>query len=82
MKRLLIVLMLLALTISANAQIFIAENEYNERESDAVLGTELPTIPLLNSPYDQFAPVGEGIFLLGMLGGAYLLGKRKREGKE
>lgn len=81
MKRLLIILMLFALTISANAQIFLSEDEYSNRSGSDAGGIELPTIPDLDSPFDQFAPVGEGILLLGVLGGAYLLGKRKR-GKE
>jgi LPXTG-motif cell wall-anchored protein len=33
----------------------------------------------LDITYDQYAPVGEGIALLTLLGGAYLLGKRRRK---
>lgn len=82
MKRLLIVLMLFALAISANAQIFLTEEEYSNRSVSDGSGSGLPIIPNLNETQDNFAPVGEGILLLGVLGGAYLLGKRKREGKE
>ena len=36
-------------------------------------------MPNLDVTYDQLAPVGEGLLLLGLLGGAYLLGKRRKE---
>lgn len=81
MKRLLIILMLFALTISANAQIFLTEDDYNSRTVSSELGFDVPAIPQLDSTDDQYSPVGDGILLLGVLGGAYLLGKRKR-GKE
>ena len=35
--------------------------------------------PKFGITIDQYAPMGSGLFVLGFLGGAYLLGKRKKE---
>jgi hypothetical protein len=39
----------------------------------------LPSVPILDITYDQYAPLGGGVFMLGLLGGAYLLDKRKKD---
>lgn len=65
---------------SAKAQIFIIdEHEFNDskriRYDD---GGTLPLPPELDVTYDQYAPLGGEMLLLGLLGGAYLLGKRRK----
>ena len=40
---------------------------------------DLPIIPQLGITLDQYAPLGEGIVMLGCLGGAYLLAKRRKK---
>ncbi len=69
---------------NANAQVFIAESD--EVFSDRVLGTDF-NLPMLPGSHDStldwtYAPIGNGLWLLGALGGAYLLGKRKKIGTE
>lgn len=63
----------------AMAQIFIMDDdEYNNRGyGDDKLIVDNPQV--YNSGQDWFTPVGEGVFVLAGLAGAYLLGKRKKE---
>ena len=72
-------LLLMAVAPQAKAQIFITdEEEYNNSKRNAIEEGQMPFIPELGVTNDQYAPVGSGIAVLGLLGGAYLLGKRKR----
>ena len=41
-------------------------------------GGELPIMPSPNNTHDQTVPLGDGLLLLGIFGGAYLLGKRRK----
>ena len=70
-------LMLMAV-VPAMSQVFILEdNEWNnKRNSQDGFGV---MVPEQNVIYDQYVPVGEGLFVLAGLAGAYLLGKRKKE---
>ena len=85
-----LVLMVLAFGMTgvnqAKAQIFITEDdEYaNLRCHDENLpnGFIIPDFPNHNETWDVFTPLGDGLLLLGCLGGAYLLGKRKRKDDE
>ncbi len=66
----------------APAQILLMdeeEEEENERTNTEESELELPAIPELGITIDQYAPIGEGIVVLAALGGAYLLGKRRKE---
>ena len=72
----------MAASLKAEAQVFILdEQEYNNNNRSGRSESDLPVLPNLGSTQDQdpFAPVGEGILLLGCLGGAYLLGKRRKD---
>ena len=63
---------------SAQAQVFITENDY-ENPRDGI-ETEWGVIPqqwITNDQANDFAPLGDGVLLLATLGGVYLL-KRKR----
>ena len=79
-KRILTIVAALTLAITpAMAQVFLGDDEWNDnrvqRDGDA-MGAMVPS---LDYPNDQYIPVGEGLFLLGGLGVAYLLGKRKKD---
>ena len=66
----------------APAQILIMdeeEEEDSERTDVDEQGLELPAVPELGITIDQYAPLGGEILVLGCLGGAYLLGKRKKK---
>ena len=84
-KSLSIVALLLMLGLQAKAQVFIAdEEEYMNSNRNVKNESELPFIPELGVTNDQYAPLGGGIAVLGLLGGAYLVGKRRnaRNGEE
>ena len=78
----------------ANAQIMIidtiqerGDDDFNRKSTEFDLkfevdeqGLELPMVP--DKPgitIDSYAPLGGEIFVLACLGGAYLLGKRRKE---
>ena len=64
---------------TAQAQIFImSEEEYNSSLRGGTQPGDLPIVPWMDVTLDQYAPVGSGWLLLGCLGGAYLLGKRRK----
>ncbi len=69
---------LMMATAPAMAQVFIMdEDDYQgNRATGPGLGA---MIPMQDNPNDQYIPVGEGVFVLAGLAGAYLLGKRKKE---
>ena len=63
----------------AMAQVFIDDDDLNNRA-----GTDDPSMyvdnpGIFDSGEDWFVPVGESLFVLAGLAGAYLLGKRKNE---
>ena len=83
-------LVVLFATINCNsvfAQVFIATEEeetFSDRIGDHGLDPgwfDIPAAPDPNSGYD-YTPIGNGIWLLGCLGGAYLLGKRRKKENE
>ena len=81
-KRLITMTLLALLTLSnniekADAQIFLMdETEYLNSSRNRINDGGLPIIPQQDITTDQYAPIDGGIWLLGCLGGAYLLGKR------
>ena len=70
-----------------NAQIFITENEeeiFNPRVNPEGLSPGwfvIPDMPNSDSALD-YTPIGDGLWALGLLGGAYLLGKRRKKKEE
>jgi len=58
------------------------EEEYLNSSRSRVTNGQLPIIPQLGSTQDQYAPLGGGVWILGCLGGVYLLGKRKNRREE
>ena len=70
-------LLLLSLTMVSKAQIFIDDDEFegtlrNGKSSSILI------VPIQGQQTDQYVPLGEEILLLGCLGGAYLMKKRKK----
>ncbi len=61
---------------TAMAQVFLDDESVNNRapgEPGSVI------VPSQDVPNDQYLPLGEGIFVLAGLAGAYLVGKRRKE---
>ncbi len=90
-KRIISVMAILALMFGpicipqAPAQILIMdeeEEEDSERTNTDESELELPMVPELGITIDQYAPLGGEILVLGCLGGAYLLGKRRKKDKQ
>lgn len=90
MRRSIIITLFLALvfcmtgvvnTVKAQTGIFIMEDEdyYNIRDwgNEPPEGFIIPDLPDHDDTHD-WTPLGDGILLLGCLGGAYLLGKRRK----
>ena len=71
-----IVAALMMVTAPAMAQVFIMDEDDYQGNRAAGPGV---MIPMQDNPNDQYIPVGEGVFVLAGLAGAYLLGKRKKE---
>ena len=67
---------LMMVTAPAMAQVFIMDEDEYQGNRALAPGA---MIPMQNNPTDQYIPVGEGVFVLAGLAGAYLLGKRKKE---
>ena len=79
MKRLASILVLtFALALTAQAQIFLEEGETNDNRAPA---EDWGVVPYHGVTHDQadYVPAGSGIMMLAVLGGAYLLGKKKGE---
>lgn len=89
-KKNIIILVILALLLGTNyshAQgIFIMdeEEEFSDRiggQGLAIGDFDIPNAPDPDSFLD-YTPIGNGVWLLGALGGAYLLGKRRKKKEE
>ena len=84
-KRNIIIVSLLVLMIgffNANktyAQIFIMDEEFNENRNRDIEPFPFPGIMPDHDTTWDYTPIGNGIWLLGCLGGAYLLGKRRKD---
>ena len=75
-KKSMVLLLLLTIATASQAQVFIDDDEFEGRMR---LGTQNSSllVPLQGHEGDQYAPIGEGVIALSLLGGAYLLAKRK-----
>lgn len=78
-KRLLILTLALLFAGAAQAQIYIMEGETNQRADGDIPVGVWPENPDVNgSGQDYYLPIGEGSFILALLGGAYLIKKKKK----
>lgn len=83
-KRVFAILMMTMLSVvPATAQIFLDDESLTNRcgEMDE-MGNIVPFHEVEWDQAEAFAPIGSGVLLLTVLGGAYLLGKRRKEGEE
>lgn len=72
-------LLLLAMSATTMAQVFVMDDSENSSRS-AMTEEEINLIvPQHGVNYDQYLPLDGGLLLLAGLGGAYLLGKRRKE---
>lgn len=70
-------LLFLSMSLTMKAQVFMIDGDENYREpEDPAVFAGLPESFALG--VDWYTPVGDGILLLAALGGAYLLGKKKK----
>ena len=78
-KILLIFTLLLTLAAPMRAQVFIMEEDENDRVNNVFGNGQWNNIIVHGSPDDQtnWVPLGEGILMLTALGGAYLMRKKK-----
>ena len=78
-KTLLIFTLFLALATPMRAQVFVMEEDENERVDNVFGNGQWNNIIVHGSEDDQanYEPIGNGIALLMALGGAYLLKKKK-----
>lgn len=77
-KRNIVLLLLLSLTMVSRAQIFIDDDEFEGRMRKGGTSSNL-LMPIQGQQTDQqYVPLGGEILLLGCLGGAYLLKKKKK----
>lgn len=74
-----ILALVLGTTMTVNGQIFLDDDDMNMRSGEHGGMDVGNIIPQHGVDWDQadYTPVGEGIALLSVLGGAYLLGKKK-----
>ena len=79
MKRIAMTMMVMMLLASTplHAQIFILDEEFEGKERVEYDDWELIT-PYQGGDVDQYLPLGDGVLALGLLGGAYLLAKRRK----
>lgn len=78
-KRIAILTAAMLMAMTAKAQMFTMENEVNELREP--VAEDHGIIPFHGVEFDQsnYIPLGDGVLLLTALGGAYLIGKRKKE---
>ena len=78
-----ILTMTFLMVVPATAQIFLDDESLTNRigEMDE-LGNIVPFHGVEHDQANQYAPIGDGVLLLTVLGGAYLLGKSHKGEKE
>ena len=69
---------LLFAAATAGAQVFIVTDEEFMDAKRATSNT-LPIVPYHDTTLDQYAPIGNGLAVLTILGVAYLVGKRRKD---
>lgn len=80
MKKLIMTIAIATMFVApAMAQIFIDDEDMNSNRAEGGAQMVIYNPAVYDSGEDWFAPVGEGVFLLAGLAGAYLIGKRRKE---
>ena len=81
LKKITILVLGLMIATSTQAQILVMEGEQNNLRNVTTDNGDLNNVLFHESQNDQtnFTPLGDGIMLLSLLGGAYLVSKRKNK---
>ena len=82
-KSLLVIALMTLLTAGpVTAQIFLDDESLSQRGWLGQMDELGNIIPFHEVDFDQasYTPMGSGIMLLGLLGGAYLVGKKRKNG--
>ena len=74
-----IVAALMLMAAPAMAQIYMTEEDLNNARADGDPSLFINLPQQYNSGEDWYAPVGEGLAVLTVMAGAYLIGKRKKK---
>ena len=80
-KSLMLLVTMLLIAMPMRSQVFLTQEDLDS-ERDGQWEDIGLIIPIHEQDFDQaelWAPVGSGIAMLAALGGAYLLGKRRKE---
>ena len=80
-KSIILLVTMLMMALPMHAQVFLTQDDLDSERDGQWQDIGL-IIPIHEQDFDQaepFAPVGSGIAVLAALGGAYLLGKRKKQ---
>jgi hypothetical protein len=80
-KSIILLVTMLLMALPMHSQVFLTQEDLDS-ERDGQWEDIGLIVPIHLSDFDQaepFTPVGSGIALLAALGGAYLLGKRKKD---
>ena len=76
-RRAIVMFLMMAMAFTAKTQVFMLDGDENYREpEDPAVFINLPEDYGLG--VDWYTPVGDGILLLAALGGAYLVGKKRK----
>lgn len=74
-----ITVVLMLVSAPLNAQIYIMDEEFEGHDRTGYTDIDWGTfVPVQGQDADQYLPLGDGVLALGLLGGAYLLSKRKK----
>jgi hypothetical protein len=79
-KSFILLVTMLVMALPMHSQVFLTQEDLDS-ERDAEWADIGLIIPIHEQDFDQaedFVPVGSGIAMLAALGGAYLLGKRRK----
>ena len=80
-KSLMLLVTMLLMAVPMRSQVFLTQEDLDSERQGQWEDIGL-IIPIHEQDFDQaepYAPVGSGIAVLAALGGAYLLGKKRRE---
>ena len=80
MKKLIMTIAIATMFVApAMAQVFLEDEDMNGNRANGSSQLVINNPAIYDSGDDWYAPVGEGIFVLAGLAGAYLIGKRRKE---
>ena len=80
MKKLILAITTVLMLVSAPAmaQVFLDDDDQFGNRANVSQDEFGVMVPSQNAEIDQYIPLGDGIVLLSVLGGAYLIGKKRK----